>query len=406
MGAQNAITSVRRIEIMDALRGFALAGIVFAHMLENFVGGPIPPETVKDMAPGIIDQIASGLVDFLFRGKFFALFSFLFGLSFFIQMDNAQQRGKRFEMRFLWRLVLLLAIGYVHSLFYRGDILTIYAICGIFLIPFYRIKSKWTLVLIALLFLGLGRFVVFAATSGDPLFVPNPFMPDSAAAMQYFDLLKNGTIIEVFQANALEGHLMKMEFQFGLFSRGYLTFGFFLSGLLVGKIGLFKNYQERSKLIKKSWIGGLILFGVSIIGLIGVFASLGPEASFDNWPAMIGLTFYDLMNIGMTVIIIALFIILYKKNKSKKFLEHFKPYGRMALTNYVAQSIVGTAFFYGWGLGYLTDIRNSLVFLLAILLVALQVWFSKWWLNRFHYGPLEWLWRSATFFKWYPMKRK
>ncbi|WP_052699042.1 DUF418 domain-containing protein [Flagellimonas lutaonensis] len=78
----------------------------------------------------------------------------------------------------------------------------------------------------------------------------------------------------------------------------------------------------------------------------------------------------------------------------------------MALTNYVAQSVIGTAIFYGWGLGYLTNIRSSLVFLLAILLVAVQVWLSNWWLNRFYYGPLEWLWRSATFFKWYPMKRK
>ena len=406
MGKQSVVAETKRIEIIDALRGFSLVGIVFAHMLENFVGGPIPPETVEGMTPGIIDQMASGLVDFLFRGKFFALFSFLFGLSFFIQMDNAHQKGNRFEMRFLWRLVLLLAIGYVHSLFYRGDILTIYAVCGIFLIPFYRVKSKWVMAVLALLFLGLGRFIVFTATKGDPLFVDNPLMPDSAAARHYFDLLKNGTLLDVFQANALDGHLTKMEFQFGLFSRGYLTFGFFLMGLLAGRSGLFKNYQERSSIIKKSWVIGTIMFAVSLVGLVAVFANLGPDVAFDNWLAMIGLTFYDLMNIGMTVIIIAVFIMLYKNSKSKKFLERFIPYGRMALTNYVAQSVIGTAIFYGWGLGYLTNIRSSLVLLLAILLVAVQVWLSNWWLNRFYYGPLEWLWRSATFFKWYPMKRR
>ena len=174
----------------------------------------------------------------------------------------------------------------------------------------------------------------------------------------------------------------------------YLTFGFFLMGLLAGRSGLFKNYQERSSIIKKSWVIGTIMFAVSLVGLVAVFANLGPDVAFDNWLAMIGLTFYDLMNIGMTVIIIAVFIMLYKNSKSKKFLERFIPYGRMALTNYVAQSVIGTAIFYGWGLGYLTNIRSSLVLLLAILLVAVQVWLSNWWLNRFYYGPLEWMPRS------------
>ncbi|UJH67266.1 DUF418 domain-containing protein [Allomuricauda sp. SCSIO 65647] len=395
-----------RITIIDALRGFSLAGIVFAHMLEHFAGAPIPNEAVESMNPGLIDQIANAFVNIFFRGKFFALFSFLFGLSFFIQMDNADQKGNSFSARFLWRLILLLVIGYVHSLFYRGDILTIYALCGVLLIPFYQIRSKWVIAVMALLFLGLGRYIVFSFTNGDPLFLNEPFMPDSEKAAQYFELLKNGSLPAVFQSNAIEGHMVKMEAQFGIFSRGYLTFAFFLMGLLVGRIGLFKNFRERSALIKKSWITGLIMFVLAVGGMIGVFAALGPDSQFDNWLAMIGLTLFDLANVAMTIIIIAVFIILYKKRKPHMFLQQFAPYGRMALTNYVAQTIVGTAIFYGWGLGYLAQVRNSYVFLLAILVITLQVWFSKWWLKRFRYGPLEWLWRSATFMKWYPMRRK
>ena len=393
--------SIQRITIIDALRGFALAGIVFAHMLENFLAAPLPQAVLDTMNQGVVDQIASGFVDFLFRGKFFALFSFLFGLSFFIQMDNGHKRGGYYGWRFLWRLILLLSIGYIHSLFYRGDILTIYALIGLLLIPFYKIQNKWVLTLVTLLFLGIGRFVVFYFTSGNPLLLDEALMPGSPAVESYYILLKEGSLGEVFAANAIDGHLNKFEFQFGVFSRGYLTFAFFLLGLYVGRIGFFSRFKEIN--LKKYWISSLLLFLLSLVAMIMVFANLGPEAEFNSWLAMVGLTFFDLMNLGMTLLILIVFTLLYKRKKTERLLSKFAPYGRMALTNYVLQSVVGTFFFYGWGLNYLGELRNSYVFLIAIGLIAIQMWLSRLWLKKFKYGPLEWLWRSATFFKWFPL---
>ena len=397
--------SFERIGIIDALRGFALAGIVFTHMLENFIAAPTPVAVSEALNPGLIDQIVTGITDFLFRGKFFALFSFLFGISFFIQMDNGHKRGGYFGWRFLWRLVLLFGIGCIHSMFYRGDILMVYALLGVFLIPFYKVRTKWVLVVAALIFLGIGRYIVFYFTQGDPLFVMGELNPDSPAIAAYIETLKHGSFSEVGYSNGLQGNLWKAEFQFGVFNRGYLTFAFFLLGFVMGRIGFFKNFKTEKRFTKRLWLWGLLLMLVSIAGMAGIFATLGPEVEFNTWPPMVGLTFYDLMNLGMTAIIVGVFVILYKKKTAGSFLQKFIPYGKMALTNYVLQSIVGTFIFFGWGLGYITKIPNSVTFVIAIAMIVTQMWFSKIWLTYFKYGPLEWIWRSLTFFKQFPFKR-
>ena len=394
-----------RIEIIDALRGFSLAGIVLVHVVENYVGAPTPENTMQLTHQGIADNILDGFIFLFLRGKFFALFSFLFGLSFFIQMDRANAKGSDFRLRFLWRLLILLAIGFLHHLFYRGDILTIYAVLGIFLIPFYKMSNKWILGVAAILFLGLGRYIVFVLTNGDNLFMGGEFSPNSPIIRNYFDIIKNGSLFEVFYANATEGHLMKMDFQLGVFSRGYLTFAFFLLGLYVGRQKFFQHFLEQKKLIKKIALWSIALFVVSLGLTIVLFSQLGPNVTFDNWIAMGGLTAMDLNNVAMTFMILALFVHLYGKRKPKKLLSEFAPYGRMALTNYVFQSIIGTFFFFGWGLGFLGEIRNIYTFLMAIGIILLQMAISKWWLRNFYYGPLEWIWRSLTHFKRYPLRR-
>lgn len=395
-----------RMTIIDALREIALAGIVICHMVENFIGAPAPESFNEAVRPGTIDAIVDGLIFFFLRGKFIALFSFLFGLSFFIQMDNGAKKGTYFGGRFLWRLALLLLIGYAHSLFYRGDILTIYAILGVFLIPFYRSKNKLALGFAALLFLGLGRYIIFFLTHGDSIWGGELSMDSNApGVIEYYNILKNGSLFDVFNINAVDGHKDKMDFQFNFFGRGYYTFAFFLVGLYVGRSGFFKNFREEKKLTRRILIWSGIVFVLGLIITATSFASLGENATLENWTAMTGLTGMDLANTAMTFIWIAVFVILYRKVKWEKWLSNFAPYGRMALTNYVLQSLIGTAMLYGWGLGLIGELRHLYTFALAFILIAFQVWYSKLWLRHFAYGPLEWAWRSLTFFKIYPMRK-
>ena len=321
-------------------------------------------------------------------------------------MDNVHQKGGYFGQRFLWRIILLFVIGYVHSLFYAGDILTIYALLGVFLIPFYKIGNKWILLLVALLFMGLGRYIIFFFTQGENLFGTMGMSPEDPEVLEYYNTLKNGGIQDVFSVNAYTGHLNKMNFQFGIFGRGYATFGYFLLGLYMGRTGFFKTFREQGKLLTRTWIWSLVLFLISV-GLMAVtFGSMGENVTFNNWAAMFGLTAMDLNNVAMTFILMSVFIILYKKTKPQKWLAKFAPYGRMALTNYFLQSVLGTFLFFGWGLKYLGELRNLYTFGIAFLIIALQMLLSKWWLKKFRYGPLEWIWRSATFFKRFPLKKE
>ncbi|NER11243.1 uncharacterized protein SAMN06265375_103406 [Muriicola jejuensis] len=400
-----AIQKSSRIDIIDALRGFALAGIVIVHMVENYVAAPVPEAAVEAAHQGVFDYVIDGIVLILLRGKFFALFSFLFGLSFFIQMHKAPQKKGDYRYRFLWRMILLMCIGYLHSLFYRGDILTIYAMLGVFLLFFYRVRSTWILAIVAILFLGAGRFITFTLTNGQSLFLLGELTAENPLMIQYYDVLKEGSIWEVFQTNAWEGHLMKLDFQLGIFSRAYLTFGFFLLGLYTGRIEFFKNFTQRKKITRDLLWASLILFCVGVFITVGSFAQIGPEPKFDNWYAMIGLTGFDLVNIAITLALLCLFVIVYRSERWRKYLDIFKAYGRTALSNYVLQSILGTFFFYGWGLGFIGTLSNTYVFIAALLLIVFQMGISIWWMKRFYYGPLEWIWRSFTYFTVYPFRR-
>ena len=125
----------------------------------------------------------------------------------------------------------------------------------------------------------------------------------------------------------------------------------------------------------------------------------------NTWWAMAGLTAMDISNLGMTGVLLAGFVLLYNRAGFKKILNGFAPYGRMALTNYILQSLLGTLFFYGWGFGYLGSVPNRYAFLLALGVILFQMWMSRWWLKSYYYGPLEWVWRSLTHFRMYPLKR-
>ncbi|NND82072.1 MAG: DUF418 domain-containing protein [Gammaproteobacteria bacterium] len=402
-------TSVdNRLHIIDALRGFALAGIFISHMVEHYLGALPPPALVEGFTQSSLDHVVFGLAQLLISGKFFALFSFLFGLSFFMQIDRAAQRDMDFRGRFIWRLCILFLIGYLHSLFYRGDILTIYAPLGLLLVFFYRVPSNVILILVGTIMAGAGRYLVFALYGEETILPFGNSDPELPYNRTYFDALQSGSLVDLFAANAVHGHLTKMEFQIGIFGRWYLTFAFFLAGLWVGRIRLFERLDELHDSIKKTFklacIGILasVILAVVFFGLGG--AGKGTEPT-TNWFTLIGMTGYDLFNINLATIYLCGFILLFRRPNSGRFLARLAPYGRTALSSYFMQSLVGTFILYNWGLGLLTALTNTQVLLIALPVLVLQIMFSSWWLGRYRFGPLEWLWRSATYLSWQPFRK-
>lgn len=391
-----------RIDIVDAFRGFALAGIVVTHMVEHYIATAPSPELAASFAPTVLDQVVQGLMFILINGKFFALFSFLFGLSFYIQMDRAAQRGIEYRGRFLWRLTILLAIGYAHSLFYRGDILSIYAVLGFLLVLFHNVRSNVLLTIAAIILLGAFRYGTFAIYGGATIFPYGDFSPELPYNTAYLDALKNGSLADVFSANALYGQLSRLEFQLGYFSRWYLTFAFFLLGLWAGRVQLFLKLDEWHGRFKKA-LGFSIASAVVFFVLMAILFSQGGGLQFDRWINMFAISMLDLFNLSLAIVYLCSFVLIFMRPGGGRVLGKLAPYGRTALSNYVLQTLVGTFILYNWGLGLITEISNSQALLIGVSIFLVQAMLSAVWLRHFRFGPLEWLWRSATYFSWQPL---
>ena len=385
-----------RVDAVDALRGFALAGIVFAHMIEQFIAAPRPTDSWL-VESDVFDQIVQVFNGMFIMGKFFSIFAVLFGISFAIMMGNAAARGRNFSGRFIWRLALLFAIGFVHSLIYRGDILTIYAAIGLCLPFFYRVPNKVLWFIIILLFLGLGRWLFYLVT-GTSSILSYDQSPQSPFIAAYFEVLKTGSLFEIARDNFINGFASKADFQLGAFGRAYLTLAYFLVGMWLVRTGIINNLEANKHLIKKTlkWsLGACVVF----FFCIGASFSFIPNLmEFKNWLSVFAFVFYDLFNIAFTAVLMSSFLLIYLR-KPTGWLGSLAPYGRMALSNYVLQTIIGTFLLYGWGLGLVGELHDWQMFLLSVVVIYLQIQLSKLWLSRYYYGPLEWLWRCGTYFK-------
>jgi uncharacterized protein len=396
-----------RIAAVDALRGFALFGIIVAHMVEQYLGSPPPPSRPSFGVFSTLDAVALGLDQLFFVGKFFTMFSLLFGVSFFIQMDRAARRGTAFAGRFAWRLAVLFAIGLVHHLFYRGDILTIYALLGLLLIPFYRASDRTLLLTALVLMLGTHRLIL--AGAGPVFGVQMPIMTlDNARLEEYFATIKSGWLPTLFWVNLRDGFASKLEFLFSWFGRGYQTMGLFLLGLYVARHGWHERTGELRRPIKQLTLAGL---GLSVLSA-AVLAALviiggAPQSPNDikPWHMVIGLTLFDFVNLGISMLLVGGFLLLYRSQRLHGALGRLAPVGQMALTTYVCQTMIGTFMLYGYGLNWIGEIGASRAMVLAMVVFGVQIAAATLWLRHFRYGPLEWVWRCATFARREPFRR-
>lgn len=384
-----------RIEVIDVLRGFTLLGIALVHFTEQYYAGMPPSSHESFTGNSISDQVVSILVGFFVSGKFFMIFSFLFGLSFFLQSGKAQN-GAAFMIRFAWRLVILFGIGFVHHLHYRGDILTIYAVLGFFLLLCYRLPDRILLILALLLVADVPAiitrtFQVFDETSAQPFFMNQ----DQSSLQQYWDTVKTGAYANMLKANAAE-HSIKMAFQVES-GRLYITAGLFLLGLYAGRKGFLQPTSYFKRLIKIS----LYILLACVLIMLSVFGGM-KLAGYDpplavQW--LIGGGLYDIFNAALATIYVSAIMILFEKPKWKERLMFFYEPGRMGLTTYLMQTTAGFFLFFSPGLQLLGEVGSALCAGIALVFFLAQARFSKFWLQRFYYGPVEWLWRSLTWLK-------
>lgn len=395
-----------RLVTVDALRGFALLGIMLAHFIYWYTAGPLPRE-VYSKYNDVGSNIASIFTELFVSGKFFAFFSFLFGLSFYLQMRGLELDHKTFIRRYSWRLVLLMVIGVIHHAMWQGDILSIYVPLGFVLLAMRKLNNKWILILGILLAINVPGKIYEAVNFLLTKPGATNFGDFTKDANQYNDVITKGTWPTIFKYN-LSRFITKFQFQVES-GRIYITLGFFLLGTYVGRKKWFENLEENKptiiKICKKSaWI--MLVALVTGLGMFGLDAALKLGWQQSPVAGYIFSIFYQVYNAALVVFFITGLTLLMYRTSWQKIFYPMAAVGKMALTSYITQTLFGLLLFYGVGFGLYGKTSPGTNYIIAIAFFVLQVFFSKWFLRHFYYGPLEWLWRSGTYLKWQPFYRK
>jgi len=374
-----------RIGVVDALRGFAVVAIMLLHNIEHFDLYYTPTGLPAWMVA--LDKVIWDSGFFLFGGKAYAIFALLFGLTFYLQLHRREQKGEDFRPRFAWRMVLLLGFGLFNTLFYEGDILSIYAMVGLLLIPVARLGNGAVLAIATLLMLQpLDWIALFSALPNPALKLADP------ASWAYFGkanvYLASGSMSEVWIGNLTNGKIAAVRWSWEN-GRLFQMLALFMFGMLAGRKGLFESTDANLRFWKRVLVAAALSFTVFYIvknGLDGWIAAEGLRR-----PLSTIVTSWN--NVAFMLVLVSSFVLLYQRGT---LLRIFAPLGRMSLTSYVVQSMVGVAIYYGYGLGLYKFTGATYCLLIGIVLAVLQGLFSAWWLRRHEQGPLEALWHRAT----------
>lgn len=395
------VSSKERIGSIDIIRGLAIFGIFLVNM-QAFQW----PEVVGIMymiTPeySAVDQWIRLVFDVFVQGKFYTIFSFLFGLGFYIFMKRAEEKGLKVNRLFSRRLAVLAVFGMLHLVFlWYGDILLTYAIAGFFLLLFYKRKPKTILAWI------LGLSLMSVAVMSLNLLVPKEIIDEIAVESIAEGEGKVEEAIAVYQ-NASFGEWVAYRFgnevvpllQNLPFVVPAVLF-MFLFGLYAGKKGIFSNPSRHLKLIKGVWWSALIVS----LPFSGAIVWVHMNVAEGYWKTLLMQPLLGITGPLMALFYISTLLLLLRKDLWQKLLRPFSYAGRMALTNYIAQSLIGMGIF--TGLGFFGEVNLLAGTLICLVVFPLQVVFSYYWLKKFRFGPLEWLWRTLTYKKLQPFKKE
>ena len=379
-----------RIDVADILRGIAIAGIILIHFIEQLNFYMFPEPTSEFWAAA--NKIVWDSTFFLLAGKMYAIFAMLFGLSFYIQHDNQAQKGIDFRPRFLWRMVLLMLFGLFDLLFYNGDILFLYAVCGVLIIPVIRASDKVIKALIILMLLQPVELVYFIIglinPDTQPLYLgSNSYFGDIIAAQSA------GTILDVAAAGIKNG--LPVNFTWAIENgRMTQTILFFLIGIMLGRKRLFYNEGDNLKTWKKVLVGSVIAFAV----LLPLYLLVPKAIEIKCVSNSLNVALNMWKNLAMMLFIVSGVTLLYYNTSAKSWLIKIAPYGKMSLTNYLTQSIFGAMIFYNWGFGLFRYCGHTASFFLGAAFIIIQFIFCTWWMKHHKRGPFEQLWCWATWF--------
>jgi len=373
------------------LRGFALFGVLlgnFSSMLTNNV-----PESIINAHATGFDQFLNELHDIFIENKFMTLFSILFGYGFGVILQRLENKSISSTPFFLRRMFWLFIFGCINLALWNGDILHLYAMTGIFLLLFRRQNNRFIL-LSSVFFL----FVLPTAIRFYQQLLLNYSLDGDAMVREYYHAYKFGSLKEVMVMN-YKTYLPQWVYTWVEWRDMSETLGRFLLGYYILRRQLLARLDENILFIKKVWKWTLLITVIYIPFLILSDRKIIPVPRFILYPFLKGGVLF------MTLFYATSIVMLYYQGAWKWLMTTFRNLGRMTLTNYLMQTIIYVIIFYQVGFGLLGDFSFGIIWFASFVIYFVQGFFSKWWLSKFYYGPVEWIWRQLTYKKKFSIRR-
>lgn len=376
----------KRTAILDILRGWALLGVAIGNY-SGYMRIGIPHETKNNF----LSNILSNFDEYVLAGKSWTLLTVLFGYGFAILIHNVAAKGKNPVTFFTWRMLLLFGLAFIDSSFWFGDILKDYAFLGLILLFFYKSSAKTLGIFSAVLFLAVPFIMAYIKGLNIERIsiITNP---------EYLKLYHSGNWLDFFKFNLLANFYQQ------IIAPGYaivahtVMLACMLFGAMLQKLDFFNRLKEMKKLLIYVLISSLFI--AVILGFVFYFATENKAAFLKFFHP------YFWFIVSTMVFIASGIILLYDAEKLKTIFNYFSAGGKMTLTNYITQNILGAFIFSGIGFGIGDTMPYWFYFSLAVFIFIVQLFISKWWLSKYNYGPIEWLWRSASYRILFPLKKK
>ena len=388
-------TERQRHVILDALRGLALMGIALANFPEFALWTFLSSEQQAAMPTAYIDEIVRFLQYLVVDGKFYSIFSILFGIGFSLIMER---HGLRLFVR---RMLILVIIGFLHLMFiWSGDILLLYAVGGLLLTLMIGLSDKSLFILaLSLIMIPVGLDALIEFGGFD---FPEPFyqawwnkaealgineanfaswLRDANSYGQMFAFLVQGAYERLWEF--VEGHRLPK------------VVGLFILGYLASKHRLYAHLQDLPLLKALYW-------SVSI-GLPTSLLYAWSATSGHPWGLTVHSLLYGVSVIPLAIVFIIGICLLYLQSPKSVVFRWLAAPGRMALSCYISHSLIGVLLFYGLGFGLGTSLGLVYIELIALVVFFIQIIVCRIWLNYFRFGPLEWLWRMLTYGRYFPI---
>lgn len=400
------VKSSERFVILDALRGFALWGIAMANFPEFSLYTFMSTEDAAALPLSEGDRLLRYLLYFLVDGKFYTIFSLLFGIGFSIILENVTRKGGNARSVFYRRMIVLAVIGLLHLMFvWSGDILLLYALLGM-LLPWFRKLSDRNLLAIGFALLVVPVVIDFACEitqtdlSAAVVQIQQGYcakfgITDANFAYWLHDARNYG---EVFQF-LIQGAWVRMQ-EFIDGNRYFKVLGLFLLGYYIGRQRLYAHLEEQA-----TWLKRVCTMGLSVgfpVSLLYAYSAMNNHL----WGAAVHAILYLFGVYPLALAYVSGICLLFLKHPDWLIFRWFAAPGRMALTNYIGQSVVGMLVFYGIGLGLGSEISLFITELIVMLVYIVQQSFSSFWLSIFRFGPLEWIWRMLTYGHWIECRKQ